>query len=313
MNNSKVGQTPLIEITSLGLFGKNRVFAKCENLNPLSHSHYDRVYARLFDLLMKDEKTRPENVHLYESSSGNAGTAFARYCDLYGYKGTVIFPNNVRENRLKSINSPNVEVVVSDKKGFMLGAKKTMISLANQRKKAGENIWIVNHSQSWESVVAVKPIATESICQFDMLGIKLNYFISALGNGTSTSGIGMELKKYYKGIKVVGFEPKSAPVYSVKFNKFKQTEMKDHVLTGTGVWGIPFPNMLETVLSDIVVVDDDQAAQNTWKAISEDVSQLFNQSIGLTSAASIATVQALAQKTVNQNYLVIFYDINEYY
>ena len=94
--------TPFIEITGLGFPNGNRVFAKCENRNKVSHSHYDRVYSYLFDQRQQRKEIKRGKTHLIETSSGNAGTAFAKYCELYGFSGTVVFPKDVRTARVSA-------------------------------------------------------------------------------------------------------------------------------------------------------------------------------------------------------------------
>lgn len=307
--------TPLIEITKLGFRNGNRVFAKCENRSPLSYSHYDRVYRRLFDRCMADGTiSRSKGTHLFETSSGNAGTAFARFCDLYGFRGTIIFPKDVRQTRLDTINSPNVSVVVSENDGYMEGARQTLITLVRNARDAGDQVYIMNHSQTWESVIAMEECGDEINASFDALRMSPDIFISALGNGTSTSGIGLSLKAEKPHIKIIGFEPISAAVYSSKFRKQAAApHFAVSPLTGTGVWGIKFPNFDARLLDDILVIEDNDRSIDRWHSLMAEVREKFGESIGYTSAAAIGVAQDIAGQVQEKIILTIFYDVQEYY
>ncbi len=310
-----MAMTPLIEITRLGFANGNRVFAKCENHNALSHSHYDRVYRHLFDRCLASENISwAKNTHLFETSSGNAGTSFARFCDLYGFRGTVVFPKCVRKARLRTIERRNVNVILSQNDDYMDGARNTMVHCAKAAKLAGEHIHIMNHSQLWESVIAMESCGREIIEDLATLSVSPDLFVSALGNGTSTSGIGLPLKVANPEAQVVGFEPSSAPVYSVKFRRQKQAApYQVSPLTGTGVWGISFPNFVENLLSDIVLVDDSDAGMECCLEIARRVEDEFGESIGNTSAAAILVAMELTKHIRGKNLVTVFYDVREYY
>lgn len=306
-------ETPLIELQGIDFGEGNRVFAKCENHNRLSRSHYDRVYRRLFDYLIREKKITPGRTHLIETSSGNAGTSFAAFCDLYGFKGTIVFPKNARQSRLDTINSKHVDVIVSDYDNYMLGAKRTMLEILQKKKCDNIPAYIVNHSQEWVSVEALKLAGDEINAQLPK-EVELNYFISALGNGTSTSGIGLSVKEQNPQIKIIGFEPTSAPtVFNLLNDKSCNYDGKDHPLTGTGVWGIDFPNFLTSLLEKVDLVDTDDSAQTKWQEMQSRIQQLTGEYVGLTSAVSVMLASQLGQEVNNKNILVVFYDSGEFY
>lgn len=305
--------TPLLEITKLGFFPGARVFAKCENHNQVSFSHYDRVYDRLFDLGIARESIVRGQTHLFETSSGNAGTAFARYCQLYGLDGTIVFPSTVRKERLASIQSKRVNVVVSEFDGYMKGALKTVVGLLRDCKQRGGDPLFLNHSQTWESVIAMKTCGQEICGELDHRGIRPDYFVSALGNGTSTSGIGIPLKSRYPNLKILGFEPASSPVFSVKAGLKAGGHYSVSPLTGTGVWGVPFPNLDLGIIDQIELVDDQDTDGYCWDPILDAVAGTFGESIGPTSGAAVHVARQLAQRSAGKNIVIVFYDVREYY
>ena len=305
--------TPLLEITDLGFANGNRVFAKCENRNKVSHSHYDRVYSYLFDQCLKKKLIKHGRTHLIETSSGNAGTAFAKYCELYGFSGTVVFPKEVRPARVAATVTKNVSVEVAPYDGYMKGALKRMLEIVKAAKRDGCELYIMNHSQTFDSVVAMERCGDEIAKRFLRLHLEPDIFISALGNGTSTTGIALPLREEFKNLEIIGFEPKQSPVFSNKLFQSNDASYKASEITGTGVWGIPFPNMHLHLLSKIELISEDAESKGRWADIRIQVKERFGESIGLTSCVAIDVARRVCETVSNRNLLVIFYDIGEYY
>lgn len=305
--------TPLLEITALGFPNGNRVFAKCENHNPISHSHYDRVYEYLFDKSLQRREIKAGKTLLFETSSGNAGTAFARFCELHGFEGVVIFPKEVRESRVEATAARNVRVEISTYDGYMKGALRRMLELARQAKQEGRQVFIMNHSHRWDSVVALGHCGNEIVQDFRRIDSEPNYFISALGNGTSTTGIGTRLKQQFSNVRIIGFEPSRSPVFTNRNSETGAFPFSASSITGTGVWGIPFPNMNLGLLDRIELIDENGASIQRWTEIGQRVAEQFNESIGLTSRVAIDLAKRLCLSTTQQNILVVFYDTAEFY
>ena len=305
--------TPLIEITNLGFANANRVFAKCENRNKISHSHYDRVYSHLFDKCLERKVIKRGRTHLIETSSGNAGTAFAKYCEHYGFSGTVVFPKEVRHDRVAATVAKNVSVEIAPYGNYMKGALKRMLEIVKSAKRDGRDIYIMNHSQTFDSVVAMEKCGDEIGKQFLKINLEPDIFVSALGNGTSTTGVTLSLREEFNNLEVVGFEPRQSPVFTSKLAQTNGASYRTSEITGTGVWGIPFPNMHLDLLSRIELIDEDAEAKRRWDDIRDQVKKQFGESIGLTSRVAIDVARRACENVADRNLLVIFYDIGEYY
>jgi cysteine synthase len=305
--------TPLLEITDLGFANGNRVFAKCENRNKVSHSHYDRVYSYLFDKCLQRKEIKRGKTHLIETSSGNAGTAFAKYCELYGFSGTVVFPKEVRPARVAATVAKNVSVEVAPYDGYMKGALKRMLEIVKAAKRENRDIHIMNHSQTFDSVVAMEKCGDEITKRFLKLNLAPDIFVSALGNGSSTTGIALSLREEFENLEVIGFEPRQSPVFTSKLAQTNDASYRTSVITGTGVWGIPFPNMHLQLLSKIELIDEGTESKRRWADIREQVRGQFNESIGCTSCVAIDVARRVCETVSKRNLLVIFYDVGEYY
>jgi len=305
--------TRFIEITNLGFANGNRVFAKCENENPISHSHYDRVYRRLIDFLPDKVHREKNKYHLLETSSGNAGTAFSRIASQLSFKATIVFPQSVRKNRISESVANGVDVIRSQYSGYMNGALKTFKEKHRELKKAGFAPVFLNHSQSWQSVVALKQCGDEITAQAEGIGVKMDFFLSALGNGTSTTGIGMPLKSRWNSMKIIGYEPQCAPVFHSLLNHVDNPSFQESQITGTGVWGIKFPNMILSLLDKVSLVDENSDFIPNVRRIVSHVHEQFDLSVGVSSAVGILEAKKLCEGISNQNVMVVFYDTSEFY
>jgi cysteine synthase len=305
--------TPLLEVTDLGFTNGNRVFAKCENRSLVSHSHYDRIYEQLLDRLPAEVYRDRKSYHLLDTSSGNAGTAFSRFLDLYGLQGTVVFPRSVRSRRLECSRSKTVNVLRSDYADYMQGALKTLLEIRRDLKRDGKKPYYVNHSQDWQSVVAMKSCGEEIVSQMEDLGLTTDVYISALGNGSSTTGINIPLRKWNPNLRTVGFEPKRSPVFHNFLKNASDQKYEETKLTGTGVWGTRFPNMGLHLVNEIALLDETPEFTRKIFDYVSDVQEQFRESIGITSAAAIHTAKKMSEHTKNKIYMIIFYDISEYY
>jgi cysteine synthase len=195
----------------------------------------------------------------------------------------------------------------------MKGALKRMLEIVKAAKREGRDIYIMNHSQTFDSVVSMEKCGDEIAQQFIKLNLEPDIFISALGNGTSTTGIGLALREEFRNLEVVGFEPRQSPVFTSKLAQTSGGSYRTSEITGTGVWGIPFPNMHLDLLSRIELIDENAEAKQRWDNIRDQVTHQFDESIGLTSRVAIDVARRACEDVASRNLLVIFYDIAEYY
>ena len=108
-----VGNTPLIELDFLaGLPAGTRLFAKLEACNP-GGSVKDRPVARML-LRAFHEGRFTGGRRLLDSSSGNAGIAYAMFGAALGVPVTLVVPGNASRERLERIRAHGAELVLTD-------------------------------------------------------------------------------------------------------------------------------------------------------------------------------------------------------
>src|SRR6185436_20731806 len=107
-----IGRTPLVELRSLAPRADVRIFAKVESVNP-GGSIKDRPVARMIRRAI--EERRFENGRrLLDSSSGNAGIAYAMLGAALGVPVTLVVPGNASRERLDRIRAHGAELVLTD-------------------------------------------------------------------------------------------------------------------------------------------------------------------------------------------------------
>lgn len=96
MRLADIVNTPLVELEGFLSHG-NRLFVKCEYLNP-SSSHKDRTYLHMITALEKAGAIK-SGMMLVDSSTGNGGAALAWIGRERGYYVKVFMPEGMTEER----------------------------------------------------------------------------------------------------------------------------------------------------------------------------------------------------------------------
>ncbi|MEM8712646.1 MAG: pyridoxal-phosphate dependent enzyme, partial [Planctomycetota bacterium] len=112
--------TPLVELTEIadlpGLEGRalpkrTRLFAKLESVHP-SGSIKDRSVRSILETAVKRRLIRGRRV--LDSSSGNAGVAYAAIGAQLGLPVTLVIPGNASLERLERIRAHGAELILTD-------------------------------------------------------------------------------------------------------------------------------------------------------------------------------------------------------
>ena len=109
---ASVGRTPLIELEIPGLPPTARLFAKLESRNP-GGSIKDRPVARMLTRALAEGRLEGGR-RLLDSSSGNAGIAYAMIGAAVGSPVTIVVPGNASAERLERIAAHGAELHLTD-------------------------------------------------------------------------------------------------------------------------------------------------------------------------------------------------------
>jgi len=113
---SLVGNTPLVPIQRIaaraGVAPSVEIYAKLEAFNP-GGSVKDRPILRMIEDAERDGRLAPGR-SLLDSTSGNAGIAYAMIAAVKGYRVTLVVPANVSGERKGVLQAYGAELILSD-------------------------------------------------------------------------------------------------------------------------------------------------------------------------------------------------------
>jgi cysteine synthase len=215
----EIGNTPLYEITKIGLPEGNRVFAKEENRNP-GGSHYDRVFIALFRHFEEAGKIIPGHTPVVETTSGSAGVSFARLGRLLGYDCMVLCPEDLPANRLKAIRQEGANLRLTPAEKYVDGSAEELARIfrsenPDRAAKGKVPYFGINHTQGIAATISASAVETavdEAAEQaYQNYNVKFNLAIAAGGNGTTLLGFGRAAKR--NGFPLVVWESLGSGLY----------------------------------------------------------------------------------------------------
>lgn len=263
---SQIGNTPLVELP-LELPRGNRIIVKEEFRNPTG-SHYDRVFVHLIRKLEEQRKIIPGVTPLIETSSGSAGESFAWICNQLGYDATIVLPESAPAKKIEAMKEYGADLVLTPANEWVGGAQKELIRILTDvnkdRKIQGlPKFYTPNHSRDEGTLDAFENIGKEVMAVTDV-----DYFIAAIGNGTSLLAPARYMKAENSDLYVVGWEPlASASAFTMMYpgrleKSFGISKGEfSHKLPGTGVPNVQFPFLEEavkTVVDRVVLVKGEE-------------------------------------------------------
>ncbi|EKN3345842.1 cysteine synthase family protein [Yersinia ruckeri] len=295
MENTVIGNTPLIKINKLNLNG-NQVFAKCEYQNPTG-SHKDRTFIHIINELEKTKKIR-KGMTLIECSTGNGGASLAWIAQRKGYKTVIFMPEGMTQERKDQILRFGATIVETAKDKFLSG---TIDSANSFLKKNRENTFFIDQSTSLLNKEAWYQCGHEICEQLNRQRIIPDYFICSIGTGGTFSGISHILKSDFPRLKTIAIEVEnSSPIYALKNHlNFKH---RNHNLMGLGA-GIISVNTDIGLIDEVVTVNGNQS----WKKMKE-YNESEKMNIGPTCGANLVICEKLVEKVENKTIITLFFD-----
>ncbi len=315
----------------------------------LSECHYDRAYLETLRFLEEQGVIWPRNrnhehgdqkVELVELSSGSAGISFGLATRLMGFDGTLYVPEELEQPRVQVMRSLGLNLVITPP-GYVKAAAKSygerIAELKEQGYKSvrferGDNgilvyekgdhrVVFVNHSENIITVNAFGRVG-EEMADFLPPGIHPDYFLTILGNFTSTVGIARALREKHPKVKIIGIEDITNPDrFDLKYPgrfvaRYGRVPNFDRPPTiyGSSQRGVNVRFLEEglEMLDDIVLVDPDetrdyQAEYNGQKG------RYAADSIGRSTASSLLVAEALVRSDPASLVYLLNYDKGDRY
>ena len=193
-----IGNTPLVQ------YNKD-ILLKLENFNP-SGSIKDRAAYNMIQAAMTRGEINKETT-IIEPTSGNTGIGLAMVAAVLGLKLIICMPENMSEERKKSISAYGAELVLTPAKEGMQGAVNEAIKL----KEKNQNSWIPMQFSNIDNPKAHEQTAKEILKDTNE---KVEFVVAGIGTGGTAYGLKEAFGILNKKVKVIGVEPEESPLFT---------------------------------------------------------------------------------------------------
>lgn len=193
-----VGNTPLIELTTLNPNPRVKLFAKLEGQNPGGSVKDRAAYGMIKGALDRQEISKGDR--LIEATSGNTGIALAMIARKMGLHMTLVMPDNSTPERVKTMKAYGAEVILTP-------AAKT-IEFSREfalEKSLKEGYFMLNQFANPDNYkMHYRTTGPEIWRDTDQ---KVTHFVSAMGTTGTIMGVSRYLKEMNPNITIVGTQP----------------------------------------------------------------------------------------------------------
>ena len=200
-----IGNTPLVRVGVLHEeFPGVEVFAKLEYFNPGGSLKDRPVRQILLDALSRG--VLHEGKTILDSSSGNAGIAYAMLGAVLGYPVALVVPENASLERLKRIRAHRAQLITTD---ALKGYDEALREVHRLAEREPERYFFADqysNDSNWQA--HYYGTAVEILEQTKG---ELTHFVGGIGTGGAITGIGRRLKEHNPDIQVVAVIPEEFP------------------------------------------------------------------------------------------------------
>jgi cysteine synthase B len=196
--NDLIGNTPVVNISSLTKKKDVKIFAKIEGLNPTG-SIKDRIAQYMLNKAESEGAISPGQTIL-EPTSGNTGIALALQAKLRGYPLKVVIPESVSEERFQLLKTYGAEIILSP---GHLGSNGAVALSKEIMKKHPDWFYPCQYENDANPLAHYETTGPEIIKQVP----DITHFVSGLGTGGTLTGCGRALKEYNDKIKIIAAAP----------------------------------------------------------------------------------------------------------
>jgi cysteine synthase len=193
-----IGDTPMVDVTSLSPNPGVRILAKLEGQNPAG-SIKDRIAWNMVREAEADGVLTPGRT-IIEPSSGNTGIALSMIARLRGYPIKIVMPENVSVERRQALEVWGAEIIVTPGEEGSNGAVARARDLADQHPEWAFLYQYANEANPRAHYEATGPEIWRDCPE-------VTHFVAGLGTTGTLMGVGRFLKEQNPDVKIVAIEP----------------------------------------------------------------------------------------------------------
>ncbi|MEM9546874.1 MAG: cysteine synthase CysM [Bacteroidota bacterium] len=194
----QIGNTPLVESTTLIANPNVKLFFKLEGHNPGGSVKDRPAFNMISEALIRGDVQK--GGHLVEATSGNTGIALAYVANVLGLNITLVMPENATAERVKTMKAYGAHVVLSSSEKGIEGSRDVALELSQTK-----GYKIINQFENNDNWKAHYKTTGPEI--WEATQGKITHFVSAMGTTGTIMGVSTFLKEQNKNITIVGAQP----------------------------------------------------------------------------------------------------------
>ncbi|MDR7416631.1 MAG: cysteine synthase [Armatimonadota bacterium] len=224
---NRIGNTPLLRLRRISqdLPPGVEIYIKAEWFNP-GGSVKDRPVLRMIEEAERAGLLTPDKIIL-DSTSGNAGIAYAMIGAVKGYRVKLVMPANASEERKRRIRAYGAEIVFSDplegSDGAILLAREIYAQDPDRYYKPDQ----YNNPANWRA--HYDTTGPEIIAQTEG---RITHFVGTLGTTGTVTGVGRRLREFSPDVEVIAVEPDS-PLHAIEGLKHIESSIRPGIYDPT--------------------------------------------------------------------------------
>ena len=225
---------------------------------------------------------------ILDSSSGNAGIAYAIYGQALGRQVELVIPGNASKERLMRIRAHGAKVILTDP---LEGYDEALREVQRRFKASPEKYYFADQYGNKDNWMAHYETTAEEIVTQSP---ELTHFVGGIGTGGSVTGISRRLKEHSRDITVVVVKPERFP----------------------GIEGLKPLGEAGDVVPDIL---DESSIDETMEISSEAARIMCHRLaragffVGLSSGAYMVAVERILKRDATANIVTLLNDTGERY
>ena len=193
-----IGNTPLVDVSSLSPNPKVRILAKLEGQNPTG-SIKDRIALQMITGAEADGRLQ-EGGKILEPSSGNTGISLALISRLRGYSLRILMPENVSPERRNMLAVYGAEVILTPGEEGSNGAVRRADKAAADD---GSWVYLCQYANDCNPRAHYEGTGPEIFKDCP----EITHFVAGLGTAGTLLGCGRYLKEVSPDVSVLAVEP----------------------------------------------------------------------------------------------------------
>ena len=272
-----IGDTPLVELTSVVPEGSGRVVAKIEYLNP-GGSSKDRIAVKMIDAAEASGALRPGGT-IVEPTSGNTGVGLALVAQRRGYRCVFVCPDKVSEDKQNVLRAYGAEVVVCPT-AVPPDHPDSYYSVSNRLVDEIDGAWKPDQYSNPNGPASHYETTGPEIWA-DTDGT-VTHFVAGVGTGGTITGAGRYLKEISSGrVKVIGADPEGS-VYSGGTGR-------PYLVEGVGedFW----PQAYDPAVADEIIAVSDADSFDMTRRLAREEGLLVGGSCGMAVVAALRVAE----------------------